>query len=319
MRVIEGLDALGALPRAHARNSLEARSVVVVGVFDGVHLGHQRLLHELVEMASQLTGVPTVVTFREHPDALLRGQAPPLLVSVPHRLRLLRRAGVERVLLLDFDDALRALTAADFARTVLRDGLHTEGLLLGYDAALGRDRDGTPARMRELGKELGFAVRVATPFTVDEAPVSSTRIRSAILGGDLTAAHRLLGRWPSVLGRVVHGDGRGRGLGFATANVAPDTDVLPPGGVYAVYVLLEGESHAAVANLGVRPTFEDGGGERDARLEVHVLDFDGDVYGAVLEVCFAARLRDERRFADAAALAAQIREDVGRARRVLAT
>lgn len=374
MRVLDGLDALRkpGLPDDPSHDDpghLEARSAVCVGVFDGVHLGHQRLMHELLEMASELAAVPTVVTFRAHPDALLRGRAPPLLVSVPHRLRLLRRCGVERVLLLDFDARVRELTAERFAREILAQGLHTVGLLLGYDSAVGKDRGGTPERLRALGQELGFAVRVAAPFTVDGKAVSSTRIRAAISGGDLAAAHRLLGRWPSAFGSVVRGDGRGRKLGYPTANVDVQTPVLPPSGVYAVEVLHDGEPYLGVANLGTRPTFGDGNAGAGAPasaatgatagaagaaattataaagattaattttaaaaaaaaaaataataiLEVHLLDFSGDLYGATLEVCFRARLRDERRFATPAELVAQIERDVARARELLVT
>jgi riboflavin kinase/FMN adenylyltransferase len=314
MRLIEGLDAVLALdlPALYG-DGLESWSVVAVGVFDGVHLGHQRLLHELLEMASALQGVPTAVTFRNHPDELLRGKAPPLLASVPHRLRLLRRAGVQRLVLLDFEPRLRAMTAQEFAERVLVRGLRARGLLLGYDSALGRDREGTPARFAELGAELGFAVREGAPFSVDGHRVSSSAIRAAVQRGDLSQAQRFLGRWPSAFGEVVRGAGRGRELGFPTANVAPQTSVLPPQGVYAVEAILGGEAIPGVANLGVRPTFRGG---QDPVLEVHLLGFQGDLYGQVLEVCFLQFLRPEQKFADGAALRAQIASDVGRARDV---
>lgn len=316
MRLIEGLDALLALDlRALYGDTLESRSVVAVGVFDGVHLGHQRLLHQLLEMASDLQGVPSVVTFRNHPDQLLRGEAPPLLVSVPHRLRLLRRTGVQRLVLLDFEPRLQQMTAEEFARRILAERLRANGLLLGYDSALGRDREGTPGRFRELGEELGFVVREGEPFTVDGVAVSSTAIREAIARGDLAQAQRYLGRWPSTFGEVVRGDGRGRSLGYPTANVVPQTPVLPPHGVYAAEVIVEGEVFAAVANLGLRPTFRSG---RDPVLEVHLLDFEGDLYEMLLEVCFLAHLREERRFDGPEQLEAQIARDVQKAREVFA-
>ena len=317
MRVLDGLAALQGLDLERTPDALESSSVVSVGVFDGVHLGHQRLLHELIEMASELKGVPTVVTFRNHPDAVLRGEAPPSLVSVPHRLRLLRRAGVERVLLLTFDDEVRNWTPEFFASDVLAAGLRARGLLLGYDSAMGKDRAGTPARFRELGAEHGFEVREAQSFLVDGQPVSSTLIRAAISGGDLDTAHRLLGRWPSALGEVVPGDGRGKGLGFPTANVLPQSPVLPPNGVYAAQVLLAGETRPAVANLGHRPTFE--AQPETPVLEVHVLDFDQNLYGQTLEVCFLAHLRDEQRFSGPEELKTQIDLDIDRARALLAT
>ena len=317
MRLIEGLDALEGLDlEALYGDSLESHSVVSVGVFDAVHLGHQRLLHELLEMASELNGVPTVITFANHPDQLLKGVAPPLLVSVPHRLRLLRRAGVQRLVLLDFAPRIREITATDFAQNILHKNLRAKGLLLGFDSALGKNREGTPTRFAELGKPLGFVVREGQPFTVDDLPVSSTAIRTAITTGDLPLAQRYLGRWPSTFGKVVHGDSRGNTIGFPTANVLTETPVLPPCGVYAVEVLLEGEVHSGVANLGVHPTFT----ERPAPvLEVHLLDYQGDLYDTSLEVCFLSWLRPEQRFESVDQLRDQITQDIRKAREVFAS
>ncbi|HEX5053054.1 MAG TPA: riboflavin biosynthesis protein RibF [Planctomycetota bacterium] len=313
MRLIEGLDALLALDlTASSGESLQSRSVVAVGVFDGVHLGHQRLLHQLLEMSSTLQGVPTVVTFANHPDQVLHGKSPPLLVSVPHRLRLLRRAGVQRLVLLQFDARLQNMTPREFAERILAQSLRTRGLLLGYDSALGKDRAGTPQRFREIGGELGFEVHTGAPFEVDGQPVSSTAIRAAISSGDLALAHRYLGRFPGALGTVVHGDSRGRSLGFPTANLAAPASVLPPPGVYAVEAIVDGTTFPAVANLGTRPTFEVGA--HGVTLEVHILDFDRDLYDRELEVTFRHRLRAEQKFADATALREQIGRDVAAAR-----
>lgn len=314
MRLIEGLDALLALDLvALYGNTLPSHSVVAVGVFDGVHLGHQRLLHQLLEMSSALQAVPTVVTFGNHPDLVLHGEAPPLLVSVPHRLRLLRRAGVLRLVLLQFEPRLQNMTPREFAQRVLVHALRARGLLLGYDSALGKDRAGTPQHFRELGGELGFEVRTGAPFEVDGQPVSSTAIRSAIARGDLALAHRFLGRYPGAMGTVVHGEARGRELGFPTANVALEAAVLPPPGVYAVEAIVDGRTLRAVANLGTRPTFAKGQ-PAAVGLEVHVLDFDGDLYGRELEVTFRQFLRPERRFATVDELRQQISRDVAAAR-----
>src|SRR5690606_18946671 len=230
-----------------------------------------------------------------------RGAAPPELVSVPHRLRLLRRAGVQRLVLLDFDERLRDMTAEEFATRVLHRALRCRGLLLGFDSRLGRNREGTPERFAELGAHLGFVVRKSKPVLVDGEPVSSSAIRDAIARGDLQRSARLLGRYPSAFGVVVRGDARGRGLGFPTANLIPQDTVLPPHGVYAVHVIHQGEAHPAVANLGRRPTFA-GPGAAPAVLEVHLLDWDGDLYGATIEVSFIAFLREERRFSGTEAL-----------------
>lgn len=312
MRVYEGLDAILRLDlRRSGPQGVEGRSVVAVGVYDGVHLGHQQLLHELLLMSARLGGAPTVVTFRSHPDTLLKGDAPPLLVSVPHRLRLLRRAGVQRTALIDFDDRLRQTTAEAFAQDVLHRALNARGLLLGFDSAMGRNREGTPERFAELGRDLGFEVAVGAPLQVDGETVSSTKIRAAIARGDLDTAYRFLGRWPAVFGAVVRGDGRGRTLGFPTANLVPESAAIPPDGVYAVEVIRGGDTLPGVAHLGRRPTFDDTPGPR---LEIHLLDFDGDLYGEDLEVSFLKKLRGARRFADATELEAQIRQDVEAAR-----
>jgi len=316
VRLIEGLDALLSLDLAATYGeSFGSHSAVAVGVFDGVHLGHQRLLQQLLEMASALEAMPTVVTFANHPDQVLHGSAPPLLVSVPHRLRLLRRAGVMRLVLLTFEPRLQNMTAREFATEVLGRHLRARGLLLGYDSALGKGREGTPQRFRELGDELGFEVRTGSPFEVGGKPVSSTAIRAAIASGDLALAQRYLGRPPGALGTVVHGDARGRALGFPTANVQPQAAVLPPTGVYAVEAIVDGVTWPAVANLGTRPTFD--AAATTPLLEVHLLGFDGDLYGRELEVTFRKFLRGEQRFADADALRAQIARDAQQARNAL--
>jgi riboflavin kinase / FMN adenylyltransferase len=317
MRLIEGLDALLALDLVSLYgDSSPSHSIVAIGVFDGVHLGHQRLLHELLEMSSALQGMPTVVTFANHPDSVLRGEAPAPLISVPHRLRLLRRAGVARLVLLQFEARLQNMPPREFAERVLVGALRTRGLLLGYDSALGKDRAGTPAVFRQLGDELGFEVRTGAPFEVDGQAISSTAIRTAIAHGDLVLAHRYLGRYPGVIGTVVRGDGRGQSLGFPTANLDLPVGTLPPPGVYAVEAIVDGATFPAVANLGTRPTFA-GNTAREERLEVHLLDYQGDLYGRELEVTFHQLLRPERKFADAAELRRQIRADIGAARTAL--
>ncbi len=316
MRLIEGLDALQKLDLAALYGEAPAsHSVVAIGVFDGVHLGHQRLLHQLLEMSSVLQGLPTVVTFANHPDQVLHGKAPPPLVSVPHRLRLLRRAGVARLVLLQFEPRLQNMTPRAFAEDILAKSLRTRGLLLGYDSALGKDRAGTPAVFRELGGELGFEVRTGAPFEVDGQAISSTAIRDAIQLGDLALAHRFLGRFPSVIGTVIAGDAIGRQLGFPTANLQPEACALPPRGVYAVEAIVDGAVLPAVANLGVAPTFAGSG--TNVKLEVHLLDWSGDLYGRELEVAFRLHLRAEKKFGDVAQLQAQIAADVAAARLAL--
>ena len=305
----------GALPPAPPTGA-----VVSIGVFDGVHLGHQAILSANVARARELSASPTVVTFRGHPKEVLLGRAPRTLTSLEHRLELFRRAGIERTLVLTFDAALRALPAIEFTRDILVRGLGARAFVLGFDSKFGKDRQGTPAFLRELG----YDVRVVDEVQVSSRAVSSTAIREAVELGDLEGARAMLGRPVSVLGTVVRGDALGRELGFPTANLDLHHELHPPPGVYAGTASLlpedpaagSAEDHPALANIGLRPSIREGDGP--LRVEVHLLDFRGDLYGRRLEFAFLARLRDERRFASLAELRQQIERDVGEGRRLLA-
>jgi riboflavin kinase/FMN adenylyltransferase len=294
-------------------------AVVSVGVFDGVHLGHQAILRANVARAVELGAEPTVVTFRRHPKQLLLGRAPRALTTLEHRLELFRRAGIQHAVALNFDGELRSQSAAEFAQRLLVEGLDARHLVLGFDSKFGKDREGTPDRLRELG----FEVDVVGQVLVAKRPVSSTAIREAVELGDLVGAEAMLGRPVALLGRVVHGDARGRQLGFPTANLNPLHELHPPPGVYACRASrLERASDRgsaprleAVTHIGPRPTVDGEAGE--TRVEVHLLDFEGDLYGAHLEVEFVAQLRGPQRFPDLEALKAQIGRDVAAARDAL--
>ena len=207
-------------------------SVVSIGVFDGVHLGHREILQRNVALARTLGARPTVVTFRDHPKQLLLGRAPRTLTSLEHRLELFRRAGIAHTLVLGFDERLRAMPAAEFAATVLVRGLGARRFVLGFDSKFGNSRSGTPEELRRLGYE----VEVVEQVLVRGRAVSSTAIREAVELGDLAAAQEMLGRPFAVYGDVVHGDGLGQRLGFPTANLDPHHELLPPNGVYACWV-----------------------------------------------------------------------------------
>jgi riboflavin kinase / FMN adenylyltransferase len=298
-----------------------AGSVVSVGVFDGVHLGHAAILRANVARARELGAVPAVVTFSEHPKQVLLGRSPRTLTSLEHRLELFRRAGIEHTLALDFDEDLRRVPAEEFTRKVLVEGLGARAFVLGFDSKFGRDRRGTPELLRALGHD----VQVVEMVEIGGRAVSSTAIREAVELGDLASAERMLGRRVSVLGTVVPGDRLGQRLGFPTANLDLHHELHPPPGVYAGrarlldagYAARHGEAvHDAVANIGTRPTVA--GGEAPVRVEVHLLDFLGELYGRDLELEFVGRLREERRFPDLRALADQIGRDVEAARALLA-
>ncbi len=295
-------------------------AVVSVGVFDGVHLGHQAILAANVARARELGARPTVVTFRGHPKELLLGRAPRTLTTLRHRLALFRRAGIEHTVALTFDERLRGTPAEQFAREVLAERLGTRALVLGFDSKFGRDRAGTP----ELLARLGYDVQVVPKVQVGERAVSSTAIREAVELGDLPAAERMLGRRVSVFGDVVRGASLGRELGFPTANLDLHHELHPPPGVYACRVRRIGPGdvedvrsvHAAVCNIGYRPTVESTRPERPL-VEVHLFDFEDDLYGEELELEFVRHLRPERRFPDVEALREQIARDSRAAREVL--
>lgn len=295
-------------------------SVVSVGVFDGVHLGHQAILRTNFERARSSRAVPTVVTFRQHPKGVLLGRAPRTLTSLEHRLELFRRAGIERTVALTFDEELRQVPAREFTLGFLVEGLGAREFVLGFDSKFGKNREGTP----EFLKSLGLDVEVVPQVVVGGRPVSSTAIREAVELGDLEGAARMLGRRVAVYGDVVPGDQLGRELGFPTANLDLHHELRPPPGVYACFARRIRYPDAAgaagripaVANLGFRPTVAAERAETP-RLEVHLLDFSDDLYGEFLELEFVTFLRDEQRFAGLDALKQQIAADVQRARGLL--
>lgn len=290
---------------------------VAVGNFDGVHLGHQALAQTALARARAVSGVALALTFDPHPARVLRPErAPAALCTFEQKARLLAETGLERLAVLAFDARLAALTPEEFARRVLRDALGARLVCVGRNFRFGRERAGGVDELRGLGAVLGFELSVLDPVLLDGRPVSSTRVREALARGEVETARALAGRAPFVEGRVVAGDARGRTLGFPTANLEPWNELLPLAGVYAALCTrLPGPARPwpAVVNVGRRPTFDG----RDVRLEAHLLDFEGDLYGADLRVEFVARLRAERRFDGPHELVAQIRQDVAQARRVL--
>ncbi|MBX6376995.1 MAG: bifunctional riboflavin kinase/FAD synthetase [Clostridia bacterium] len=290
---------------------------VAIGAFDGVHLGHRRLLREMVEDARREGVVGVVLTFDPHPRAVLQSHRPlRYLTTQEEKLRLMAELGVETVLLYPFTPSFARMTPESFVRQVLVGELRAARVYVGFNFTFGRDGAGTPELLGSLGAELGFDTRVYGPVRVDGEPVSSSRVRQALEAGDVRRAAALLGRPYCLEGVVQHGEARGRTIGFPTANIAvPAERCRPALGVYAVRVDVAGALWAGVANLGRRPTF--GGGAE--LLEVHLLDFDGELYGSRARVCFEARLREERRFPDVTALQEQIRRDVQAARRALAS
>ncbi len=287
--------------------------VIAAGVFDGFHLGHRAVIDRTIAGARAAGGTPVVATFDPHPAAVLRpGSAPPLLTSTRHKIRLLADAGIAHVLVLGFDAAFAAQPPEIFIQALADACRPLREICVGEDWAFGKDRAGNLSLLTVLGKKLGFTATGHLPVIVDGKAVSSTAIRAAVESGALAEAARLLGREFSVLGTVIEGRRLGRTLGFPTANVRPESEQLPPNGVYAVRVLIDGKSHAGIANVGVRPTVSNEGVQR--LVEVHLFDFSGDLYDCDIEVFFGRFVRPEQKFPDLDALRAQITSDVASVR-----
>jgi riboflavin kinase/FMN adenylyltransferase len=314
MIVLEGIESI--------RGAGLRRPVATLGVFDGVHIGHRVLLNHVVALARERAGDSVVITFADHPRAVISGEAPKLLTSLPHRLRLFSELGISVTIVLEFTPALRNLDAPGFAREILAGAVQARLVVLGYNNRFGRGGEGDVELLRRLGPELGFEARSVAEVRIGDQPVSSTSIRAAVLRGDLDRASLMLGRPFSVLGRVVEGDGVGRRHGVPTANLDLRHEVRPPRGVYGGEALVGPRRFPALINIGIRPTMDPGGAaspaaapddwprrDREERIEAHLLGFEGDLYGQELELFFLVRLRDERLFDGPAALKAQIDRD----------
>ena len=308
-------DALSARPPVRLPASPNG-TVVTVGSFDGVHLGHQAVLVEVARRARAGGRASVLVTFEPHPLAVVNPQAaPPLLTSGVERREMLAQLPVDYAYFLRFDHQLAELSPEAFVRDVLLARCQMRELVFGYDHGFGRGRSGDVETLRRLGAQLGFAVDVVPPVDLGGEPISSGRIRRAVAGGDLRTAARLLGRPYCLTGRVVEGERRGRLLGVPTINLGdtPPEKLLPPDGVYAVWVEWRGGRVGGMMNQGAKPTFGDG----RRSIEAHLLGFEGDLYGEWVRLEWVERLRDVRRFASAAELQDQLGRDRAQAQAIL--
>jgi riboflavin kinase / FMN adenylyltransferase len=299
--------------RSHAPRLVEARPIVSVGSFDGVHLGHQYLLAELVEWARREQAPAVVVTFRRHPREYMLNIEIPSLNTAEHKVKLLKKAGVDAIVLLDFDETLRQLTAEQFMIQCIRDCIGTRAMLVGFNNRIGKDGEGTFEVLREIGGRIGIEVREGERIEVSGDAMSSSAIRKHIANGDFLWARKMLGRPYSIAGVVQHGDRRGRTIGFPTANIGLKGLAYPPLGVYGVRVKIMEQWHIGAANIGTRPTVDPK--RRDPLLEVHVLDFAGDLYGKEIDVEFLFHVRPERKFAGLDELKSQLGSDIAEIRR----
>ncbi len=288
--------------------------VLSIGVFDGVHLGHQALIAETVRQANEINALAGVVTFAGHPRQVLgKHKELPHLTSLEQRTKLLEAAGIDRVIKLSFTKELASLPAGDFIGLLIKF-LSMKSLVVGPDFALGKGREGNIEALKKLGKTLEFRVTVVPPRLKNGHKVSSTLIRKAMAESNMALVHDLLGRYFSLEGKVERGEGRGATLGIPTANleIVPG-QALPADGVYATIACIENKPIPSITNIGTRPTF--GGGRRT--VETHLLDFSGQLYGQVLEIAIIEQIRPEQKFATAGELLIQIKEDIAEARRIL--
>lgn len=293
-------------------------TVIAIGKFDGVHLGHRAILGSLERVARERDLTPVVFTFTNNPLSLLRPElCPDPLTSPEQRVNLLAETGAAFCVMVDFDLALSEVPAREFVERILVGELSVKHIILGSDFRFGHGGVGDAALLNELGPELGFTVEVVDLVNdVAKGAVSSSRIREAVRSGDVALANEMLGRDHSVRGVVVHGDARGRELGFPTANLGGTVEgLIPADGVYAGYVVLDGTTHEAAISVGVNLTFDPQG---EPRVEAYVLDFEGDLYGAPMEVRFVERIRPMLPFESAEALIARMHDDVAETREILA-
>lgn len=291
-------------------------TVVTVGTFDGVHRGHWEVLQEIRRRAEATGRRSVLVTFDPHPLRIVRPEhAPPLLTTPVEKKEILAESGLDYAVFLTFTETLSRYEPRRFVEEILVGRLRVEELVIGYDHGFGRDRSGDAETLKAIGAELGFDVDVVPPVVTDGEPVSSSRIRKAVAEGRMPEARACLGRPYSVRGVVVKGEGRGRQLGFPTANlkVGNAEKLMPPSGIYAVRGVLRSGTLPGALHLGPRPTFQGS----PPTVELHLMDFDADLYGEEVRVDFVERLRDVRPFDNVAALVDQMREDVEEARRVL--
>jgi len=290
---------------------IQRPTVLTLGVFDGLHLGHQLIMRTVVDRASAIGAVPTVITFDPHPRAVLHPESsPPLLQTFDQKVEAFGVLGIQQTIVVRFTKEFSMMRAQDFLRDTVKDRLQAKEVYLGRGFAFGHNREGNIDLLRRVSQELGFSADEVPEVRLRGQHVSSSRIRQLLAEGKVNLARRLLGRPYGVEGRVERGNERGHLLGFPTANLHPQNRVIPRNGVYVTGTLIEGMWRRSVTNVGVRPTF---GSAAEPSVETFVMNWSGDLYGDVVRIRFLYRLRDEKRFGSVEELKSQIQRDVSRA------
>jgi riboflavin kinase/FMN adenylyltransferase len=289
-------------------------SIITLGNFDGLHLGHQELIKTVIRHAEETGSLSMVVTFRPHPLKILAPEkCPPLISIYEEKIQLLEKLGIDVLVKIPFTLDFSTMEPRDFVKNILVDLLGAKEIFVGYNYRFGKGRKGNIRMLQDLGKELGFVVREVQQVSLNGEVISSTRIRELIKSGDVRHASKLLGRPYALWGIVVKGDGRGRGLGFPTANIAPKHSIIPSNGVYAVRLFVRDNHYNGIVNIGMRPTFD----AKSLAIEVHIFDFDEDIYGEEVNLYFISKIREEKRFGSADALINQINADIKTAKDIL--
>lgn len=286
-------------------------TVLTLGVFDGLHLGHQKIMETVVRRAREINAVPTVITFDPHPRAVLHPEsAPPLLQTLDQRLAAFEVLGIEQAIIIRFNKEFAAQDAETFIREVIYERLQAREVYLGKGFEFGRNRGGNIALLKKMSKELGFYADEVLEIRVRGHRISSSKIRELLKEGKVNRVRRYLGRPYGVEGQIEHGSQRGHEIGFPTANLKPRNRVIPKFGVYVTATLIDGKWRRSITNIGVRPTFENAA---EPSIETYIFDFDNNLYGDVLRIRFLHRLRDEKKFSGIEELKAQIEKDTSRA------
>ncbi|HZS48142.1 MAG TPA: bifunctional riboflavin kinase/FAD synthetase [Blastocatellia bacterium] len=303
--------------RGLGSSDIATPTVVTLGVFDGLHLGHQEIIKTVAARAKELSAVPTVITFEPHPRAVLHPETtPPLLQTLDQKLEGMKYLGIDQVIILHFDMQLAAVTGEDFIRNIIHNRLRAYEVYLGRGFAFGHNRGGNIQLLKQLGSELGFIAGEVPEIRLHSLRISSTVIRKSLKSGRVNLPRKLLGRPYGIEGSVVEGYQKGREMSFPTANLQVENATIPADGVYITLTLVDGAWHRSLTNIGVRPTF---GGDSDRSIETFLIDFKGDLYGKTLRLRFLHRLRAEMKFPDMKALQEQIAYDFKRANRYFAS
>ncbi len=290
-------------------------SVLTFGVFDGLHIGHQDVLKTVRERADADNLTSVLFGFYPHPLTFLApDKCPPVLMCLPKRVEILKQLGIDVAIFVNFNEQIASMSPWTFVNRILLELYRAKHVVVGYACQFGKDREGNAELLKSIGQESGFGVTVVPPTQLNGLPVHSTRIRQAIGRGDLGLASQLLGRTYSLRGTIVPGDGRGRQIGFPTANIEPGAQLCPPNGVYAIRAKLANRWLDGVLNIGIRPTFDG----TKFQVESHLFDFDENVYGETIEIFFIEKIRNERKFSDGQALVQQIHRDIAVAHEILA-